>query len=188
MACKLLVSLCGIYLDRLHWELGVSATGPPGKSQVLLFIWFCLLLLELMIFQPWVKVYKPLFILYFSTNDLRYVLMMSGSLCLRLFVEPLTIIMFLLTRAAWLPFCSRVYFVFCFNFLPINSYKLVVGHRPVESVKEFSFCIFELNIDGITLYFWGCIALWFAFFPRYYFWDLSMVLCIALLHFFFIDV
>ena len=38
-ACKLLVTACGIYFpDRgsnpgpLHWEHGVSATGPPGKS------------------------------------------------------------------------------------------------------------------------------------------------------------
>lgn len=97
--------------------------------------WFYLLLLELMIFQPWVKVYKPLFILYFCAKDLRCVLMANSSLYIRLFIDSMTIIMFLLTKAAWPPFCSRVYFVFSFNFSPINSYKLVIGHRPVKSMN-----------------------------------------------------
>lgn len=75
--------------------------------------------------------------------------------------------------------------LFCilFNFLPINSYKLVVGHEPVKSVKEFSFLHFELNIDGITLHFWGCILCLICFFPlllllRF----VHELLCIALLH------
>ena len=49
VACELLVAACGIYLPGqgsnsapLHWECGVSASGPSGKSP----IWFliCLLL------------------------------------------------------------------------------------------------------------------------------------------------
>ena len=43
-ACKLLVAACGIYfldqgsnLGPLHWELGVLATGPSGKSHKFVF-------------------------------------------------------------------------------------------------------------------------------------------------------
>ena len=50
VACKLLVPACGIWFPGqglvpgpLHWEHGVLATGPPGKSQVF-FLFVCLFL------------------------------------------------------------------------------------------------------------------------------------------------
>ena len=63
-ACELLVAACGIQfpdqelnLGPLHWELGILATGPPGKSFLFFFkltFIISIFLCDLISFNKWI--------------------------------------------------------------------------------------------------------------------------------------